>query len=134
MSRWRPVAIFSAALVAGVLMPMLHNLVQTDAAINAGNSGGPLLDLTGRVVGINIALIASAHGIGFAIAIDTAKPVVRELIARGRIVRAVAGRPVKDLHHFHEALARHHIGDTVEVSLWRAGRPVTLRAVLEEYR
>jgi serine protease Do len=164
-------------------LPMLHNLVQTDAAINAGNSGGPLLDLGGRVVGINTAVIASAHGIGFAISIDTAKPVVRELIARGRIVRpslglvavsvtpqiayannlpvergalvlrvdaggpaetaglgpgdvitAVAGRPVKDLHHFHEALARQRIGETVEVSLWREGQTLTLRTVLEEYR
>ena len=55
-------------------LPMLHDLLQTDAAINAGNSGGPLLDLSGRVVGINTAVIASAHGIGFAISIDTLKP------------------------------------------------------------
>jgi len=70
-------------------LPALHNLIQTDAAINAGNSGGPMLDLDGEVIGINTALIASAHGIGFAIAINTAKPVLEELIARGRVVRAV---------------------------------------------
>ena len=52
-----------------------------------GNSGGRLVDLAGRVVGINTAVIASAHGIGFAIPINRAKPVVKELIARGRIVR-----------------------------------------------
>lgn len=72
-------------------LPMLHNLIQTDAAINPGNSGGPLLDLDGRVVGINTALIPSAHGIGFAVAASTARPVVRTLIERGRVVRLSIG-------------------------------------------
>jgi serine protease Do len=72
-------------------LPMLHDLIQTDAAINPGNSGGPLLNLAGQVVGINTATIPSAHGIGFAIAINTAKPVLRELIATGRVVRPSLG-------------------------------------------
>ena len=72
-------------------LPVLHNLIQTDAAINPGNSGGPLVDLAGRVVGINTAVIASAHGIGFAIPINSAKPVINELIARGRIDRTSLG-------------------------------------------
>ena len=72
-------------------LPLLHNLIQTDAAINPGNSGGPLLNLRGQVVGINTAVIASAHGIGFAISANEAKPVVRELIAHGRVVRASLG-------------------------------------------
>ena len=72
-------------------LPVLHNLIQTDAAINPGNSGGPLLNLRGEVVGINTARIASAHGIGFAISINEANPVVRELMAHGRIVRASLG-------------------------------------------
>jgi serine protease Do len=72
-------------------LPVLHNLVQTDAAINAGNSGGPLVDLEGRVVGVNTALIASAHGIGFAIPINGARPVMEALIARGRIARTSLG-------------------------------------------
>jgi serine protease Do len=72
-------------------LPSLHDLIQTDAAINPGNSGGPLLNLKGEVVGINTAVIASAHGIGFAISASTAKSVVKELIAKGRVVRASLG-------------------------------------------
>ena len=68
-------------------LPVLHGMIQTDAAINAGNSGGPLLNLAGEVVGINTAMIASAHGIGFAVSSTMAKPVVAALIATGRVIR-----------------------------------------------
>ncbi len=53
-----------------------HNALQTSAAINPGNSGGPLVDLAGRVVGINTAGVSSADNIGFAIAIDAARPFI----------------------------------------------------------
>ena len=56
------------------------HVVQTDAAINPGNSGGPMLDLSGRVVGINTAAEQSAENIGFAIAIDAAKPTIDDAI------------------------------------------------------
>ena len=72
-------------------LPMLHHLIQTDAAINDGNSGGPLVNRGAQVIGINTALIPSAHGIGFAIPASTAVPVLRELIAAGVIRRPTLG-------------------------------------------
>mgnify|MGYP001205443306 CR=1 FL=1 len=65
----------------------IEGVIQTDASINPGNSGGPLLDLEGRVVGINTAIIERAQGIGFAIPINTAREIMAELIAHGRILR-----------------------------------------------
>ena len=75
-------------------LPKLHHLIQTDAAINPGNSGGPLINLRGEVVGINTALIPSAHGIGFAIAANAVEPIIAELIRTGRVVRRSLGLDV----------------------------------------
>jgi S1-C subfamily serine protease len=71
--------------------PTLHDLIQTDAAINPGNSGGPLVRMAGDVVGINTAMIQEAQGIGFAISINSAKPIIQELLAHGRVVRPAIG-------------------------------------------
>jgi serine protease Do len=71
--------------------PTLHDLIQTDAAINPGNSGGPLVRMTGDVIGINTAIIQDAQGIGFAISINGAKPIIQELMAHGRVVRPAIG-------------------------------------------
>ena len=61
----------------------LNNLIQTDAAINPGNSGGPLLDAGANVVGINTAIAADSNGIGFAIPIDIARPIMQQAVAEG---------------------------------------------------
>jgi serine protease Do len=66
-------------------------LIQTDAAINPGNSGGPLVNTTGQVVAINTANMPYAQGIGFAVPIDTAKGILKELIERGRVSRPWIG-------------------------------------------
>ena len=61
-------------------------LIQTDAAINPGNSGGPLVDTNGEVIGINTAKMPYAHGIGFAVPVNTAKTIMKELIENGRVI------------------------------------------------
>ncbi len=70
-----------------------YSLIQIDAAINNGNSGGPLLDLDGNVVGINQIKIASSgiEGLGFAIPANQAKPIVEQLITYGRVIRPYLG-------------------------------------------
>jgi serine protease Do len=70
---------------------VLENLIQTDAPINPGNSGGPLLNSRGEVVGINTAKAQAAEGMGFAIPISQARPVVEELMAHGRVLRPWLG-------------------------------------------
>jgi serine protease Do len=70
---------------------VLNGIIQTDAAINAGNSGGPLLDTAGQVVGINVAIASNAQNIGFAISTDTAIPVVQSIITEGKVVRPWLG-------------------------------------------
>ena len=97
-----PLAIFENTVTTGVISGLgrqiraggatqttseqLNNLIQTDAAINPGNSGGPLLDSTGQVIGINTAVNQDAQGIGFAIPIDVAKPIMQ---------LAVDGKPLE---------------------------------------
>lgn len=66
-------------------------LVQTDAAINPGNSGGPLVNTNGEVIGINTAKIPYAHGIGFAVPVNTAKTILQQLIKNGKVTRPWLG-------------------------------------------
>lgn len=69
----------------------LSGLLQTDAAINPGNSGGPLVNMKGQVVGVNVAIAASANSIGFAIPFNDVAPVVDSVQKTGKIVRPFAG-------------------------------------------
>jgi S1-C subfamily serine protease len=99
---------------------LIENIIQTDVALNPGNSGGPLVDTRARVVGINTAIIRMAQGISFAIPIDTAKWVVSELLARGRVRRAylgivAQGRPMDRRVAHHLALSAASVVEVVSV-------------------
>src|ERR687892_1633227 len=75
----------------GVSGRLIEDVIQTDAALNPGNSGGALVDSAGRVVGITTAIVGGAQGICFAVPIDTANWVVPELLREGRVVRGYLG-------------------------------------------
>jgi S1-C subfamily serine protease len=109
---------FSFTVSAGVLSALgrtlraqdgrlIDSVLQTDVALNPGNSGGPLVDSRGQVIGINTAMILGAQGISFAVPVDTARWVLGELMRHGRVLRGVLGlagqtRPID------RRLARHH--------------------------
>ena len=71
--------------------PRYQDFLQTDAPINFGNSGGPLLDIAGRVIGVNTAINKAGQGIGFAIPANLARRVLEELVRHGRVIRAYVG-------------------------------------------
>lgn len=104
---------FDATVTAGIVSALgrtlrsitghlVDNVIQTDAALNPGNSGGPLVDSRGLVMGINTAVIMPAQGICFAIPINMAKHILPQLLKHGRVVHGYLG-----LHARTVGLARH---------------------------
>jgi len=74
------------------------DFIQTDASINPGNSGGPLINMEGEVVGINTAIIAGGQGIGFAVPINMAKGVIKQLKEEGEVTRGWLGVGIQDIN------------------------------------
>ncbi len=96
---------FSNTVTSGIISALGRNLddlgkrdlIQTDAAINPGNSGGPLISIKGEVIGVNVAIVAQAEGLGFAIPINEAKDILQDLIIKGKVIRPWLGVYLRDI-------------------------------------
>ena len=95
LERSMTVGIISATGRSNVGIESIENFIQTDASINPGNSGGPLLNIHGEVVGINTAIVAAGQGIGFAIPTNMARPIISQLVEKGKVTRAWLGVSIK---------------------------------------
>ncbi|MDA8428420.1 MAG: DegQ family serine endoprotease [Geobacteraceae bacterium] len=103
LERSMTVGVVSATGRSNVGIETYENFIQTDASINPGNSGGPLLNIHGEVIGINTAIVAAGQGIGFAIPISMAKPIVTQLLQKGSVSRGYMGVTIQPVT---EELAR----------------------------
>ncbi len=91
LERSMTVGVISATGRSNVGIETIENFIQTDASINPGNSGGPLLNIHGEVIGINTAIVAAGQGIGFAIPTTMARPIIAQLVEKGKVTRAWLG-------------------------------------------
>lgn len=85
----------------------VDNVIQSDAALNPGNSGGPMINTDGEVVGVNTAVIQGAQGLSFSVDINTAKEIARQLIRDGRVFKAYLGLQLQDVK-LNERVRQHH--------------------------
>jgi serine protease Do len=110
----------------------LDDYIQTDAAIDFGNSGGPLINSAGRVIGINSAISSEGNNIGFAVPINQAREVLGQLRSRGRVVRGYIGVNLRDLDADLQGSLRLGAARGVLVEDVTAGSPAE-RAGLKRY-
>jgi S1-C subfamily serine protease len=111
---------------------LMDAIIQTDVALNPGNSGGPLVDTRGRVVGINTAMIPGAQGLSFAVPVDTARWVLGELMLHGHVRRGVLGL-AGQVRPLDRRLARRHslaLKTGVEVMEVSPGKPAAAGGLL----
>jgi S1-C subfamily serine protease len=96
---------------------LIENIIQHTAPLNPGNSGGPLVDSRGRIVGVNTAIIVMAQGIGFSIPADTARWVVSQLLTHGRVRRGTLGLAAQQLPLNRQQARFHHLKNNFGVGI-----------------
>ncbi|WP_114939098.1 S1C family serine protease [Mucilaginibacter endophyticus] len=111
---------------------LMDSMIQTDAALNPGNSGGPLVNGDGEVVGVNTAVIRGAQGICFAISINTAKDIANQLIRFGKVKRAYLGVVMQQIDLVPKLRAIHEVSNkqALFVSEVAAGSPADKAGIL----
>jgi S1-C subfamily serine protease len=102
---------------------LIENIIQHTAPLNPGNSGGPLVDSRGRVVGVNTAIIVMAQGIGFAIPADTARWVVSQLLTHGRVRRGSLGLAAQQLPLNRQLARFYHLHNNNAVEVVAVNKP-----------
>jgi S1-C subfamily serine protease len=136
---------FESTVTAGVISALgrtlrsitghlVDNVIQTDAALNPGNSGGPLVDARGRVIGINTAVVQPAQGLCFAIPINMARHILPQLLQHGRVVRGYLGLHGRNVPLPREAARRFGLtqAGAVEVIGVEANGPADGAGILED--
>lgn len=136
---------FESTVTAGVISALgrtlrsitghlVDNVIQTDAALNPGNSGGPLVDSRGQVIGINTAIVQPAQGLCFAIPINMAKHVLPQLLKHGRVVRGYLGLHARNVPLPRQLANRFHLTQSgaVEVMSIEPDGPADQAGILEE--
>jgi S1-C subfamily serine protease len=88
---------------------MVDNVIQSDAALNPGNSGGPMINTEGEVVGVNTAMISGAQGLSFSVNINTAKEIASQLISNGKVFKAFLGIGTQDVPINPKVLRHYHL-------------------------
>ncbi len=136
---------FESTVTAGVISALgrtlrsisghlVDNVIQTDAALNPGNSGGPLVDSRGQVIGINTAIVRPAQGLCFAIPINMATHILPQLLKYGRVVRGYLGLHARNVPLPRNLASRFDLTQTgaVEVLAIEPGGPADQAGILEE--
>ena len=136
---------FESTVTAGVISALgrtlrsitghlVDNVIQTDAALNPGNSGGPLVDSRGQVIGINTAIVRPAQGLCFAIPINMAKHILPQLLKHGRVVRGYLGLHARNVPLPRGVAQRFDLtqAGAVEVMGLEPGGPADQAGILEE--
>ena len=91
---------------------LVDNVIQSDAALNPGNSGGPMINTDGDVIGVNTASIVGAQGLSFSVGIDTAKEIARQLIKDGKVFRAYLGFMLQEVSINQKIIRHYHLPNT----------------------
>ncbi|MFT3692134.1 MAG: trypsin-like peptidase domain-containing protein [Kofleriaceae bacterium] len=111
---------------------LIDGVIQHSAPLNPGNSGGPLLDSRGRVLGVNTAIIARSQGLGFAIAVETAAWVLGQLLAHGRVRRAWLGIGAARRPLDRRLAYAHGVGaSAVEIQSVESGSPASRAGLID---